>query len=67
LGNGLLLFGELERLDGEVGLLGPVKADDQSVELLTNLEAVRTLFVTVTAEIGPLNEARCTVISSQGP
>src|SRR5690606_2640173 len=61
--DGLLLFGDLTCLDREVRLLRTVEADDQRVDLLAHLEAVRTLLVAVAAEVGPLDEARRTVVA----
>jgi hypothetical protein len=40
------------------GLLRPVEADHQRVELLADLEALGALLVAVAAEIGALDEAR---------
>ena len=59
----LLLFGDLQRLDREVGLLRPVEADDLGVELLADLEALRTLLVAVAAEVGALDEAGRAVVA----
>src|SRR5690606_18515908 len=52
----LLLFGDLARLDREVRLLRTIEPDHHRIELLARLEAVRTLFVAIAAEIGTLDE-----------
>src|SRR5690606_39343379 len=62
--NGLLLLGDLACLDREIGLLRTVEADHHGVDFLARLEAVRTLLVTVAAEIGALDEAGRPVITN---
>ena len=59
----LLLFGDLQRLDREVRLLRAVEADDHRVELLADLEALRTLLVAVAAKVGALDEAGRAVVA----
>src|SRR5687768_11570020 len=63
LGDGLLLFGDLERLDREVRLLRAVETGHHGIELLTDLETLRTLLVAVAAEVGPLDEASRAVVA----
>src|SRR5215218_5498184 len=62
--HGLLLFGELHRLDREVRLLGAVEARHHGVELLADLEAFRTLLVAVAAKVGPLDEADRSIVAN---
>jgi hypothetical protein len=59
----LLLLGDLKRLDGEVRLLGAVEANNHCVELLADLETLRTLLVAVAAKVAPLEEARRSVVA----
>src|SRR3546814_2888639 len=61
--NSLLLFGNLQRLDREIGFLAAVETDNHRIDLLAGLEAVGTLFVTVAAKIATLDEASCTVFT----
>src|SRR3546814_862427 len=61
--DGLLLFGDLQRLDREVGFLRTVEADDHRVELLTDLIAFGALFVAVAAKVGALDEAGRTIVA----
>src|SRR6185312_3246297 len=61
--DGLLLLGDLHRLDGEIGLLRTIEADHQSVELLPDLEPLGTLLVAVAAQIGALGEAGRTIVA----
>src|SRR5690606_14364230 len=61
--DGGLLFGDLARLDREVGLLRAVEADHHRVDLLPDLEAVRTLLVAVAAEVRALDEAGRTIVA----
>ena len=63
LGHGLLLFGDLHRLDREVRLLRTVEADDHRVEILADLEALRALFVAVAAKIAALDEADRAIVA----
>src|SRR3546814_16864632 len=58
--NSLLRFGNLQRLDREIGFLAAVETDNHRIDLLAGLAAVGTLFVTVAAKIATLDEARCT-------
>src|SRR6187397_3131113 len=58
-----LLLGDLARLDREVGLLRAVEAGNHRVELLPDLEAVRSLLVAVAAEIRALDEAGRAVVA----
>ena len=60
----LLLFGDLQRLDREVGLLRAIEADDQCIEFLADLEAFRALLVAVAAEIGALDEAGRAIVAN---
>src|SRR3954453_15491193 len=60
--DGLLLLGDLHRLDREVRLLRAVEADDHCVELLSDLEALGALLVAVAAEVRALDEAGGPVI-----
>src|SRR5438046_366454 len=48
--DGLLLLGDLHRLDREVRFLGAIEAADQCIELLPDLEALGTLLVAVAAK-----------------
>src|SRR5690606_34767685 len=59
----LLLLGDLERLDREVGLLRAVEAGDHGVELLADLEALRPLLVTVATKVAALDEAGRAVVA----
>ena len=61
--NGLLFFSQLERLDREVRLFRAVETGDHRIKLLTNLKAIRTLLVTVTAQVGALDEASCAIFA----
>ena len=58
----LLLFGDLHRLDREGRLLRTVDPGDLGIELLSDLEAFRTLFVAIAAKVGTLDEARRTIV-----
>src|SRR5690349_13752711 len=55
--NCLLFLGDLKRLDREIRLLRPIETGDEGIELLTDLETLRTLLVAVAAEVGALDEA----------
>src|SRR6476620_11763592 len=59
----LLLFGDLARLDREVGLFRTVEADDHRIELGADLEAVGALLVAVAAEVAALDEASRAVVA----
>src|SRR6476646_9114473 len=59
----LLLFGDLARLDREVGLLRTVEADYHRVELGADLEAVGALFGAVAAEVAALGEPGRAVVT----
>src|SRR4029079_12280728 len=59
----LLLLGDLQRLDREIGLLGAVEADDHRIELLSDLKALRTLLVAIAAEVAALDEAGRSVVA----
>src|SRR5205085_8406695 len=63
LGDRLLLFGDLHRLDREVGLLRAVEADNHRVELLADLEAFGALLVAVAAKVAALDEAGRSVVA----
>src|SRR6185369_14131207 len=53
----------LQRLDGEVRLLRAVEADHHRVELLADLEALRTLLVPIATKVAALDEARCAIVA----
>src|SRR3546814_20383581 len=55
--DGLLLFGDLHRLDREVRLFRAVEADDHRIELLADLVTFGALFVAVEAQVGAVEEA----------
>src|SRR5690606_17438111 len=58
LSDSFLFFGDFERLDRDLQLAGLlVEGDDAGVNLLTDREAFRTLFVAVTRQIRTLDEA----------
>src|SRR3954447_8048689 len=59
----LLLLGDLHRLDREVGLLRPIEADYESIELLADLESLGALLVAIAAEVRALGEAGGTVVA----
>src|SRR5438445_5246953 len=59
----LLLLGDLHRLDREVGFLRAIEADHHGVELLADLEALRTLLVAVAAEVPPLGETDRAIVA----
>ena len=59
----LLFFGKLHGLDREVRLLRTIETDHHRVELLANLETVGALLVTITAKVGALDEAGCSVLT----
>ena len=56
-------FGDLHRLDREGRLLGTVETGHHRVELLADLETLRTLLVAVAAEVAALDEAGCAVVT----
>jgi len=57
LGDGLLLFRDLQRLDRELGLAAAaVERDHAGIDLLADLEAVGTLVVAIAGKLGTLDE-----------
>src|SRR3546814_4941844 len=61
--HGFLLFGDLTRLDREVGLLRAVETGHEGVDLLAHLETVGALLVTITAKVGALDKAGGPVVT----
>src|SRR5205085_3098957 len=53
----LLLLGDLQCLHGEVRLLRSIESDHHCIQLLADLESLRTLLVPVAAKIASLDEA----------
>jgi tRNA-dihydrouridine synthase B len=62
--HGLLFLGDLHCLNREVRLLRAIEADHHSVELLTDLEALRALLVPVTAKVAALDESGHAIVAN---